>query len=57
MHQRAKFLKVRCGDCSNEQVIFDHAASQVKCAVCGALLAEPRGGESLIKAEVLATLE
>ncbi len=54
---RSHFLKVRCGDCSNEQVIFNRPASMVKCQVCGATLAEPRGGEGMVKAEVLAKLE
>ncbi len=51
------FLKVRCADCSNEQIVFSRAASIVKCQVCGTTLAEPTAGSAQVKAEVVATLE
>ncbi|MFQ5838730.1 MAG: 30S ribosomal protein S27e [Thermoplasmata archaeon] len=50
---RSRFVKVKCRDCGNEQVIFDRAASLVSCLVCGATLAEPTGGKADIKGEVL----
>ena len=50
------FLKVKCGDCSNEQVIFARAATQVDCLVCGTNLAQPTGGRATIKAEIVAKL-
>ncbi len=48
-----KFIKVKCPDCGNEQIIFDRSASIVKCNVCGAVLAEPKGGKAEIKGDVL----
>ena len=54
---RSAFLKVRCPDCENEQVIFEKASTVVECSVCGRLLAEPRGGKADIKAEILSVLE
>ena len=51
-----KFIKVKCPDCGNEQVIFERAATVVKCTVCGAVLAEPRGGKAAVKAEKLEEL-
>ncbi len=48
-----KFLKVKCPDCQNEQIIFDRAARVVKCTVCGSVIAEPRGGKALIKGEIV----
>lgn len=56
METRSKFLKVKCPDCENEQVIFDHPSTVVKCLICGRTLAEPRGGKGKIKAEVLEVL-
>ncbi len=53
----AKFLKVKCPDCSNEQTIFARAATNVGCIACGATLATPTGGAAVLKAEVLAKLE
>ena len=45
----SKFLRVKCNDCENEQVVFDHASTRVKCNVCGSTLVEPRGGKAEIK--------
>ena len=49
---RSKFLKVRCPNCGNEQIIFSHASIVVRCLVCGNTLAVPTGG----KAQILATV-
>jgi len=54
---RSTFVRVKCPDCGNEQVIFSHVASIVKCSVCGAILAEPTGGKSAIKGDILVSLE
>ncbi len=48
-----KFIKVKCPDCGNEQIVFERAATVVKCTVCGAVLAEPRGGKARIKGETM----
>ncbi len=51
--RKPHFLKVRCNGCGNEQVVFSHASSAVKCSVCGKTLAAPRGGKAEIRAVVL----
>ncbi len=53
----SKFVRVKCPDCGNEQVVFDHVSNVVKCSVCGAVLAEPTGGKSAFKGEVVVSLE
>ena len=35
----SKFVKVRCKDCENEQVLFDKASTTVSCHICGSKLA------------------
>jgi len=52
-----RFLKVKCKDCNNEQIIFEKASTPVVCQVCGGILAEPTGGRARIKAELLEELE
>ncbi len=52
METKSKFLKVNCSKCKNEQIIFNKAASRVKCLVCGAELAEPKASKAKIKAKV-----
>ncbi|UZE92023.1 MAG: 30S ribosomal protein S27e [Methanosarcinales archaeon] len=51
-----KFIKVKCDDCENEQVIFEKASSVIVCLVCGRTLAEPTGGKAKIKTKVLEVL-
>ncbi len=53
----SKFVKVRCPKCKNEQIMFGKASSQVKCLVCGKVLADSTGGKSKIKARILEVLE
>lgn len=53
----SKFIKVRCAKCKNEQIIFGKASSNVKCLVCGKVLAEPTGGKSRVKSRILEVLE
>lgn len=47
------FVKVQCVDCENEQVIFSHASSEVKCEVCGKTLASPGSGKAEINTKIL----
>ena len=54
---RSKFLRVKCSQCGNEQVIFGSASTVVRCNVCETTLAEPRGGNAKIKARIVAVLE
>ena len=50
---RSRFLRVKCADCSNEQIVFNRAATVVNCQVCGATLARPTGGKAAIRGEVV----
>jgi small subunit ribosomal protein S27e len=53
---KSKFIKVRCEKCKNEQIIFNKAATIVKCLVCGEILAEPKASIAKIKAGILEVL-
>jgi small subunit ribosomal protein S27e len=50
------YMKVKCGKCGNEQIIFDRVSLEVKCNVCDEVLAVPRGGKAEIKGETLQIL-
>jgi len=54
---RSKFLRVKCPECGNEQILFSHATTKVKCNICGTILAEPRGGKAKTKGEIVAVYE
>jgi len=53
----AKFLKVRCEKCHNEQTIFSKASMMVKCLVCSEVLAEPTGGTAKLKSQTVEVFE
>ena len=53
----SKFVKVRCPKCKNEQIIFGKSSTEVKCLVCGKVVAEPTGGKARIKSRILEVLE
>jgi small subunit ribosomal protein S27e len=53
----SKFIKVRCKDCENEQVLFNKASTTVSCHICGSKLAMPSGGKAKIKGEILEVVE
>ena len=53
---RSRFLKVKCPDCGNEQIVFSHATIRVRCLACGKQLTEPRGGRAKILGEVVKEL-
>jgi small subunit ribosomal protein S27e len=52
----SSFVKVKCAKCKNEQVIFNKAATTVKCLVCSKDLAESTGGKAKITAKIIEEL-
>lgn len=48
-----EFIKVKCNDCGNNQIIFNRAATPVVCQICGAPLATPSGGLAEIRGEII----
>ena len=53
----AKFVEVKCPDCSNSQIVFVKAATRVPCQACGSTLATPAGGKCSIKGEIVKVVE
>ncbi|MFB6081881.1 MAG: 30S ribosomal protein S27e [Halanaeroarchaeum sp.] len=52
-----RFITVRCPDCENEQTLFEKAATEVSCAVCGHTHARPTGGLAEVDAELVEVVE
>jgi len=53
---RSRFLLVQCNECGHRQIVFDNAKIEVKCQVCSATLAIPKGGKAKILGRVLEIL-
>jgi small subunit ribosomal protein S27e len=56
MMTRGEFLKLKCDECGNEQVVFSKPAEDVQCVVCDDVLAEARGGKAQLHAELVSTV-
>ncbi|VVB52586.1 30S ribosomal protein S27e [uncultured archaeon] len=54
---RSHFLRVKCNDCGNEQVIFGSVATKVKCLACEKIIAEPTGGKTPVKTQIISVLD
>jgi len=50
------FYRIKCKDCNNEQIVFSRASTQVRCQICGSILAEPTGGRARIRGEIIEEL-
>ena len=53
----SRFLRVKCSDCGNEQIVFSHVTNVVRCNVCGEVIAKPTGGKAAVRGEIVAALE
>jgi len=49
------YIRVKCKDCGAETLIYSHATTEIKCKICGSLLAKPTGGKVKILAEIIQT--
>ncbi|OYT65409.1 30S ribosomal protein S27e [Candidatus Bathyarchaeota archaeon ex4484_205] len=54
---RSKFYEVECPECGSTMSIFSHAATIIRCEVCGKIMAEPTGGKAKIYGKIIRTLE
>lgn len=53
---KSRFIRIRCPQCGNEQVIFDHATFPVRCFICGTQLVRSTGGKAEVIGEVIKIL-
>ena len=52
-HVNDHFVKIKCKNCGNEQMVFARVSSQVTCNICGSTLAKPSGGLLLTSGELI----
>ena len=55
-YPKSRFLRVKCLNCGNQQIIFGCSATDVKCLVCGKLLLQSTGGKARILTKILEVL-
>ncbi len=52
-----EFIRAECNECGNQQVIFSRPSQEVKCLVCGTVLAQPTGGRAELEADIVEELQ
>jgi len=52
----SRFLRVKCLNCGNQQIIFGCSATDVECLVCGKTLLQSTGGKARILTKILEVL-
>lgn len=55
-HPNSRFLRVKCLNCGNQQIIFGCSATDVQCLVCGKTLVQSTGGKARILTKILEVL-
>ena len=53
---QSRFLRVKCLNCGNQQVVFGCSATDVECLVCGNTLLQSTGGKARILTKILEVL-
>jgi len=53
---KSRFLRVKCLNCGNQQIIFGCAATDVECLVCKKTLLQSTGGKARILTKILEVL-
>lgn len=55
----SRFVRVKCPECGEETIVFNHAKTEVTCQNkdCAELLAKPQGGKAEIFGEITEVLE
>lgn len=53
---KSRFLRVKCLNCGNQQIIFGCSATDVECLVCRKILLQSTGGKARILTKILEVL-
>jgi small subunit ribosomal protein S27e len=52
----SRFLRVKCLNCGNQQIVFGCSATDVECLVCGKVLLQSTGGKARVLTKILEVL-
>jgi len=54
---RSNFFLLQCLNCGNEQIVFSCTTIDLKCKVCGNLIAEKTGGRAKIHGTIVRKID
>jgi len=53
----SKFQKMKCSECGEEQIVYSHTTTMIKCNSCGNPIAEPTGSKAKLFGKVSETIQ
>jgi small subunit ribosomal protein S27e len=53
----SKFLKVKCKECNEENIVYSHASTKIACNSCGNTISEPTGSKAKINGKISGSAE
>ena len=53
----SKFQKIKCSECEEEQVIYSHTTTVIKCNSCGNPIAQPTGSKAILFGKISETID
>ena len=53
----SRFQKIKCSECEEEQVVYSHTSTVIKCNSCGNTIAEPTGSRAKLLGKVSETIQ
>ena len=53
----SRFQRIKCSECEEEQIIYSHTTTVIKCNSCGNSIAEPTGSKAKLFGKVSETIQ
>jgi len=53
----SKFQKIKCSECEEEQIVYSHTTTVIKCNSCGNPIAQPTGSKAKLFGKISETIE
>ncbi len=53
----SKFQKIKCSECQEEQIVYSHTTTVIKCNSCGNSIAQPTGSKAKLFGKVSETIQ
>ena len=53
----SKLQKIKCSECQEEQIVYSHTTTVIKCNSCGNPIAEPTGSKAKLNGKVSETIQ
>ena len=53
----SKFQKIKCSECEEEQIVYSHTTTVIKCNSCGNPIAQPTGSKAILFGKISETID